>query len=105
MAGDPTSIALADVTGDGKLDIITGDAIGDDLSLLVGLGNGTFLPAVSLQSASTPYSSPSPTITATAGSTSPRPTISRATSRCSWVPAAGHSPPPCPSPARRRLQW
>jgi hypothetical protein len=54
VAGDPTSLALADMTGDGKLDIIAGNGGDTDLSLFVGLGNGTFEPAISVPSGSTP---------------------------------------------------
>jgi hypothetical protein len=40
---DPTGLTVADVNGDGKLDLLIGDAKGDVLVLL-GDGNGTFQP-------------------------------------------------------------
>ncbi len=41
----PGFLATADLTGDGFLDIVTPNSHDDDLSVLVGLGDGTFAPA------------------------------------------------------------
>jgi hypothetical protein len=38
----PTGIAVADVTGDGKVDIVTSDDNTDTISVLTGNGDGTF---------------------------------------------------------------
>ena len=40
---DPTGMTLADLSGDGKLDLLVGDAYGD-LLVLLGNGDGTFQP-------------------------------------------------------------
>src|SRR5207253_1552072 len=40
---DPTGLAVADINGDGKLDLLVGNAQGDVLTLL-GNGDGTFRP-------------------------------------------------------------
>lgn len=44
----PSSVALADLDGDGQLDIITANGDSDDLSVLLGSGDGTFAGQVSL---------------------------------------------------------
>jgi cysteine-rich repeat protein len=41
----PHDVALADVTGDGIIDIVTANTISDDVTVLAGLGNGNFEPA------------------------------------------------------------
>ena len=51
----PYAVVLADFTGDGKLDILTGNVGSNDLSLLLGRGDGTFLPAIKLPSGPQPY--------------------------------------------------
>jgi hypothetical protein len=45
---DPRSIALADVTGDGHVDLLTANSVGSNLSLLAGDGTGAFASAVYL---------------------------------------------------------
>ncbi|MCH8046527.1 MAG: VCBS repeat-containing protein, partial [Planctomycetes bacterium] len=46
-AGDrPGSVAVADLDGDGALDLVTANAVGDDVSVLLGLGDGTFAAPV-----------------------------------------------------------
>jgi hypothetical protein len=45
---DPRSIALADVTGDGNLDLLTANSVTSNLSLLTGDGTGAFASAVYL---------------------------------------------------------
>jgi hypothetical protein len=41
----PGSVAIADFNGDGKLDIVTANEVSGDASVLLGDGNGGFLPA------------------------------------------------------------
>ncbi len=43
----PGYVAYGDFNGDGKMDLVTADRFGDDVSVLLGLGDGTFRPAVS----------------------------------------------------------
>ena len=46
MGGDrPESVEIADVTGDGKVDIVTANAGSDDVTVLAGLGSGMFASA------------------------------------------------------------
>ena len=40
----PTSVAVADINGDGMPDIVTANYGGNDVSVLLGNGNGTFQP-------------------------------------------------------------
>ncbi len=40
------AVCLADLTGDGTLDIVTADAADNTVSVLLGVGDGTFRPAV-----------------------------------------------------------
>jgi len=40
----PTSVAVGDVTGDGKLDIVSANRVAHTISVLANRGNGTFLP-------------------------------------------------------------
>jgi hypothetical protein len=44
----PGSLAVGDFNGDGKLDLVTTNYTSDSLSVLMGNGDGTFLPAVNL---------------------------------------------------------
>ena len=41
----PNSLAIADLTGDGNLDLATANTGSDDVTLLTGIGNGAFAPA------------------------------------------------------------
>ena len=50
----PIAVAIADLFGDGKLDIITADASDNAVSVLLGNGNGTFLPRRALRSGPRP---------------------------------------------------
>ena len=40
----PAALAIGDLTGDGKPDVVTANASGDSISLLPGTGDGTFRP-------------------------------------------------------------
>lgn len=62
-AANPRSIVLADVNGDGRLDILTANSITDQVALFLGNGNATFgartdiaVPGTLAGNASTPYS-------------------------------------------------
>ena len=46
----PESVATGDVNGDGIVDIVTANNGSNDISVLIGLGNGTFAPAVNIKS-------------------------------------------------------
>src|SRR5262249_230702 len=51
----PYQVALADVNGDGKLDIVTANYQGGTASVLLGNGVGTFQAARSFATGPTPY--------------------------------------------------
>ena len=70
----PYSVAVADLNGDGKSDLVTADNIGDTASVLLGNGNGTFQAKQSFGTGKPACTqSPWPTLTATAKVTwSPR---------------------------------
>ncbi len=64
-------VITADFNGDGKLDLAVSNTADGTVSVLSGLGNGNFLPAVSVQHRPRTRSGwPRPTSTATASSTS-----------------------------------
>jgi hypothetical protein len=50
----PVSVALADLNGDLKLDIVTANSSTGDVSVLINNGNGTFMPAVPYPAGSSP---------------------------------------------------
>ena len=50
----PVHLVLADINKDGKLDVITANSNGNNLSLRMGAGNGTFATAVALNAGSSP---------------------------------------------------
>jgi hypothetical protein len=52
----PIAVAVADVTGDGRPDIITANAFDNSVSIFAGNGNGTFQPQQSVSVGSRPYS-------------------------------------------------
>ncbi len=43
-SGDPHALAIGDVNGDGKPDLVVGDSFSSTVSVLLGNGNGTFQP-------------------------------------------------------------
>ncbi len=56
VGADPTSVVLADVNGDGVLDIITTNALDNSVSILKGNANGTFQNAVAFAAGVNPVS-------------------------------------------------
>ena len=74
-ASSPESVAVGDVNGDGKPDLIVANYDGGNtVSVLLGNGNGTFQTAGHLRPGSSPRPWRSPTSTATASPTSSSPT-------------------------------
>ena len=55
VAGNPRSLAMADLNKDGILDIVTGNLDGSSVSVLIGKGDGTFRTAVSYAVGLNPY--------------------------------------------------
>jgi len=53
---DPFSVAVDDLNGDGKLDLVTANANGNNVSVLLGKRNGTFRPHVDYPTGSSPLS-------------------------------------------------
>jgi hypothetical protein len=51
---EPLSVKTADFNGDGKLDLVVANAGTDDVSVLLGKGDGTFEPAVNYSAGSFP---------------------------------------------------
>jgi FG-GAP-like repeat/Abnormal spindle-like microcephaly-assoc'd, ASPM-SPD-2-Hydin len=52
----PLGIAVGDFNGDGKLDLVTANGVGDTVSVFLGNGNGTFAAPVAYATASGPLS-------------------------------------------------
>jgi hypothetical protein len=48
---EPNAIAAGDVTGDGRLDLLASNIVGDTVAVLRGLGDGTFVPGTIVQDA------------------------------------------------------
>ena len=52
---NPTNLALADFNNDTKTDIAVTNQVSNDVSILLGIGNGTFMPQTLVPSPSSPY--------------------------------------------------
>src|SRR5439155_753212 len=52
----PLSVAIGDFNGDGKADLVVANSGDNDVSILLGNGNGTFAAAVNYAAGSLPYS-------------------------------------------------
>jgi FG-GAP-like repeat len=50
----PDTVALGDVNGDGRLDLVTANYYSDDVSVLLGNGDGTFRPPTNFAAGSNP---------------------------------------------------
>ena len=91
----PDAIVAGDFTGDGRTDLAVANERSDDVSVLLGNGDGTFQPQVTYAVGSSPTRSWRATSTATAGPTWPSPTpattrVGVAGQRRRHVPAPGH---------------
>ena len=53
---NPSSVTVGDINGDAKQDIVVANGGSNNVSLLVGAGNGTFLPAVNYPTGTQPRS-------------------------------------------------
>jgi len=51
---NPAALAITDVNGDGKLDVLFANSTGNDVSVLLGNGDGTFKPAANYAVGTTP---------------------------------------------------
>jgi hypothetical protein len=56
VGNDPRSVAVADVNGDGRPDLVTANANSNTVSVLLGNGNGTFQSAVNFAVGTNPLS-------------------------------------------------
>ena len=101
----PTSVAVGDFNGDGKLDLAVAESISSTVSVLLGNGDGTFQPAVELRRRHRSHARWRwATSTATASSTWRWRTTVATTSACCWATATAPSrrsrtTPPARSPA------
>ena len=56
VGSGPSSMALGDLNGDGRLDVVTGNAMSDSVSVLLGKGDGTFATMVDYPTGDNPPS-------------------------------------------------
>ena len=94
-------MSIGDLDGDGAPDLAVANQ-GDDVSVLLGAGDGTFAPQQRFAAGTSRRPCRSGTSTATAPRTSPSPTGQATTSRCCWAWATGPSPPSSASPRGTR---
>ena len=55
-AKGPISVAIGDLNGDGKPDLVTANGSSDSVSVLLNRGDGTYLPRINYETARGPYS-------------------------------------------------
>jgi len=55
VGNSPTNVAVADYNGDGKQDLAVTNQVSNDISILLGNGNGTFQPQSLITAGSGPY--------------------------------------------------
>jgi hypothetical protein len=91
---NPYSTVVGDFNGDGRLDLATVNQNSNDVSVLLGNGDGTFQPAQRFRGEMGAGGWWPATSTATAGSTWPPSAPTRTTSPCCWATGTGRSSPP-----------
>ena len=92
LRGDsPGALVAGDFNGDGRTDLAVANDGSDDVSVLLGNGDGTFQDPVPYAAGTEPTPSWRGTSTATAGTTWPSPTTAPATCRCCWATATAPS--------------
>ena len=96
------SVAVADVDGDGRPDLVTANRGSDDVSVLLGHGDGTFRGRGPVRRRARPgLGGGRRTSTATAGPTSSPPIVVPTTCRCCWATATAPSATRPGSPSGR----
>ena len=91
---EPVSVAVGDFNGDGKLDLAVANYESNNVSMLLGNGDGTFQAAVNYGAGTEPSRWRWEILTATASWTWRSRMWPAATSACSWAMATAPSRPP-----------
>ena len=102
----PDSIVAGDFNGDGQLDLAVANSNSNDISVLLGDGDGTFQPQVIYATGDGPSSLVAGDFNGDGRPTSPSPTRSPMTSPCCWATATAPSSRNNGSPrATARASW